>query len=50
MHIHSPKQARKVQANVVCQKADGYCFLRQERRADGGIHATRDNNNIRSLL
>jgi hypothetical protein len=31
-----------------CQKADGICFLRQERSADGGIHATRDNNNITS--
>jgi hypothetical protein len=25
-----------------CQKADGNCFLGQERGADGGIHATMD--------
>jgi hypothetical protein len=34
----------------VCQKADGNCFLGQERSADGGIHTTRDHNNIRSVL
>jgi hypothetical protein len=26
------------------------CFLGQERNADGGIHATRDHSNVRSLL
>jgi hypothetical protein len=36
------KQAEKGLTNVVCQKADGNCFLRQERSADGGINATRD--------
>jgi hypothetical protein len=35
------KQAEEVQTNV-CQKADGNCFLGQERSSDGGIHATRD--------
>jgi hypothetical protein len=33
-----------------CQKAAGNCFLGQESSADGGIHATRDHNNIRSVL
>jgi hypothetical protein len=41
-------QAEKVQTNVVCQKVDDNCFLEQERSADGGIHATRDN--ITSVL
>jgi hypothetical protein len=38
------KQAKEVQTNV-CKKADGY-----ERRTVGGIHATRNKNNIRSVL
>jgi hypothetical protein len=29
---------------------DGNCFLGQERRADGGIHATRDHSNIICVL
>jgi hypothetical protein len=33
-----------------CQKVDGNCFLGQERSADNGIHATKDHNNIRSVL
>jgi hypothetical protein len=37
----STKQAKKVETNV-CQKADGICFVGQERSADGGIHATRN--------
>jgi hypothetical protein len=44
------KQAIKVGTNVVCQKAYGNCFLGQELSVDGGIHATRDHNNIRSIL
>jgi hypothetical protein len=39
-----------VVANVVCPKAGGICFLGQERGADVGIHATRDHNNVRSVL
>jgi hypothetical protein len=42
MHTHSP--------NAVCQKADGSCFLGQERSAGGGIHATRDHNNVTNIL
>jgi hypothetical protein len=34
----------------VCQKADGNCFLGQERSGDGGIHVIRNHNNIRSVL
>jgi hypothetical protein len=33
-----------------CQKADGSCFLGQKRRADGGIHATRDRSDVRIVL
>jgi hypothetical protein len=33
-----------------CQIADGVCFMRQDRCADGGNHATRDRNNTRSVL
>jgi hypothetical protein len=42
--------AEKFKQTSVCQKADGSCFLGQERSADGGIHATRDHNNFRSVL
>jgi hypothetical protein len=44
------KQTEKLKKKVICQKAGGYCFLGQERGADGDIHATRDHNNIRSVL
>jgi hypothetical protein len=44
------KQAEKVETNVVCQKANSNCILGQERSADGGIHATRDHNNVNSVL
>jgi hypothetical protein len=32
------------------QETDSICFLSQERGADGGIHATRDHSNVRSVL
>jgi hypothetical protein len=32
------------------QKADGNCFLGQERSADGGIYATRNQNNAKIVL
>jgi hypothetical protein len=35
---------------VVCQKAEGTCFLGQEKSADRGIHSTRDHKNIISVL
>jgi hypothetical protein len=47
---HISKQAKKFETDVACQEADGSCFLGQERSANGGIHATRDHNNITSVL
>jgi hypothetical protein len=45
-----PDKPKKFTQTVsACQKADGNCFLGQERSADGGIHATRDHN-VRSVL
>jgi hypothetical protein len=39
MHAHSPnKQNKFKQTLCACQKADGNCFLGQERITDGGIH------------
>jgi hypothetical protein len=46
MHTHAPNKLKLLSAH---QKADGSCFLKQERSADGGIH-TRDNSNARSIL
>jgi hypothetical protein len=40
------KQAEK----VVFQKADGNSFTEQERNADDEIHASKDHNNVRSVL
>jgi hypothetical protein len=42
MHTHSPNKPKKFKQTFACQKADGSCFLGQERTAYGGIHATRD--------
>jgi hypothetical protein len=51
MHIYSPNMLKKLNKNLSsCQRADETCFLGQERSADGGIHATKDHNNIRSVL
>jgi hypothetical protein len=51
MHTYSPYKPRKFKETLYAyQKADGNCFLRKERNADGGIHATRDHNNVRSAL
>jgi hypothetical protein len=51
MHTHSSENPEKFKQTLpACQKADGNCFLGQERRADGGIHATRDHNDVRSVL
>jgi hypothetical protein len=50
MHIHSPNKPKKFKETSACQKADDNCFLGQEMSADGGIHATRDHNNVRSVL
>jgi hypothetical protein len=50
MHTRSPNKPKKFKQTSTCQQADGSCFMRQERSADGGIHAARDHNNIRSVL
>jgi hypothetical protein len=50
MHTHSPDKLKKFKQMSACQKVDGNCLLGQERNADGGIHATRDHNNIKSVL
>jgi macrodomain Ter protein organizer (MatP/YcbG family) len=51
MHVHSANKPKKLKQTLsACQKADGNCFLGQERSADGGIHATWDNNNFTSVL
>jgi hypothetical protein len=51
MHTHSPNKPKEFKQTLsACQKADDNCFLEQERSADGGIHATRDHNNVRSVL
>jgi hypothetical protein len=50
-HIHQTnrkglnKRSLPARKLMVCN-----CFLRQERSADGGIHATRDHNNVRRVL
>jgi hypothetical protein len=50
MHTHSPNKPKKFKQTLfACQKANGNHFLRQERSADGGIHATRDHN-VKSVL
>jgi hypothetical protein len=49
-HIHQTSQKKFKEMLSPCQKAEGNCFLRQERSADGGIHATRNHNNVRSVL
>jgi hypothetical protein len=50
MHTHSPNKLKKFKQTFACQKADGNCFLGQERSADVGSHATRDHNNITNVL
>jgi hypothetical protein len=50
MRTHSPNKSKNFKQTSACQKADDNCFLGQERSADGGIHATRDYNNVRSVL
>jgi hypothetical protein len=49
IHTHSSKKPKKFKQTSACQKANGNCFLGQEKIADGGIHATRGQN-FRSVL
>jgi hypothetical protein len=50
MHTHSPNKPKNFKQMSSCLEADGNCFLGQGRSADGGIHAARDHNNIRSVV
>jgi hypothetical protein len=50
MFTHPPDKLKKFEQTSAHQKADGTCFLDQERNADDGIHVTRDHSNVRSVL
>jgi hypothetical protein len=43
-------QVKKVETNSACQKADGNCFLGEEKSSGVGINATRDKSNVRNVL
>jgi hypothetical protein len=48
--IHMKNKLKKFKQMLSpCQKTNDNCLLGQERNADGGIHATRDHNNVRSV-
>jgi hypothetical protein len=50
MHTQSRNNPKNIKQTLsACHKADGSRFLGKERSADGGIHATVDQNNIRSV-
>jgi hypothetical protein len=42
------KQIENALTNADCRKADGNCFLEQERSADGGTHTSRNHNSQKS--
>jgi hypothetical protein len=45
------KQAENFKQTLsACKKADGNCFFAEEGSADGGFHAKRGHNNVRSVL
>jgi hypothetical protein len=49
--MHTSNKTKKFKQTLsACQKADGNCFLGQEMSTDGGIHVTRDHDNVRSVL
>jgi hypothetical protein len=48
MHTHLPNYLKKFKQTPACQKADGSCFLGQERSADDEIHATREHSNVKN--
>jgi hypothetical protein len=51
MHTHSPNKPKKFKQTLYpYQKADGNRFQAVERSASGGILATRNHNNVRSVL
>jgi hypothetical protein len=50
MHANSPYKLKKFKETFFCQNPESNCFLEQERGADGGIRATGDHNNVRSVF
>jgi hypothetical protein len=51
MHTHSPNKPQEFKQTLsACEKADKNCYLGHGRSADGGIHATRDHNNVSCAL
>jgi hypothetical protein len=51
MHTHSPNKPIKFKQTLSARKLmDCNCFLGKETSADGGIHAIRGYNNVRSVL
>jgi hypothetical protein len=51
MHMHLPNKPKKFKQTLFARKlTDSNCFLGQVRSAAGAIHATRDYNNIESVL
>jgi histone-lysine N-methyltransferase SETMAR len=51
IHTHSSNKPKRFKRTLtVCQKADGNCFLGGESCADGGIHASIDHSDVRSVL
>jgi hypothetical protein len=51
MFTHPPNKPKKFKQTLTAgHKADENDFLEEERSADGGIYATVDHNNVRSVL
>jgi hypothetical protein len=52
MHTHSPDKPKRFKQTSAKKliSAECNCFLGQERSADGGIYATRDQNNVKSIV
>jgi hypothetical protein len=51
MYTHPSNRPKQFKQTLsACYKADGNCFLGQERSGDDGIHATRDHNDVKSVL
>jgi hypothetical protein len=51
IHTQSPNTSNEFKQKMSArQKPDSKCFLGHGRGADSGVHATRNHNNIRSVL
>jgi hypothetical protein len=50
MNTHSPKKPEKFKQTLSARKLMANCFPGQERSADGGIHATSENNNVTGVF